>query len=408
MPECLPSHLHRRIIETDVCVVGAGVVGLAHALEARRRGLRVVVLERDGRAVGASVRNFGHVFVAAMADGEDLECALAARERWLDLGARAGLTIKRAGTVVIARQEDELALLRNAAANPARGARILTPADVASLLPVPTDHIAGAMHSMLDLRVDPRNAVAALAQLLADDEGAVVCWHEPACEVEPGVVQGAGVTVRAPLIVVCPGPDFNSLPAPVAGVLQRLTRCRLQMLRVAAPAGRRYEPALATGLSLIRYPAFARQPEAVALRARLTAERPELLEAGIHLLVTQLPDGDLIVGDTHDYGHTPSPFRDERLDELLLAEARRLLGAESLQVRERWQGVYASAPAGNFLVTSPLPGVRVAQVTSGLGMTLAFGLAPKVLDGLMASPSRPRSSEPVKPPLAAARPGSES
>ena len=45
-------------LESDVCVVGAGIVGLAHALEARARGLTVTVVERHERAVGASVRNF--------------------------------------------------------------------------------------------------------------------------------------------------------------------------------------------------------------------------------------------------------------------------------------------------------------------------------------------------------------
>jgi hypothetical protein len=156
------------------------------------------------------------------------------------------------------------------------------------------------------------------------------------------------------------------------------------MLRVAAPKGRRYHPALATGLSLVRYPAFAAQPAAVALRARLQEERPELLAAGIHLLVTQLPDGDLIVGDTHDYGETVSPFGDEHLDELLLAEAARLLGEPALQVRQRWHGIYATGPRGNFLVTAPIDGVRVVQVVSGLGMTLGFGFAPQVLDELLA------------------------
>ena len=81
----------RETIDADLCVVGAGIVGLAHAHEARRRGLRVALVERDQRAVGASVRNFGHAFVAGIGDGEDLECALRARERWLELGLEAGI-----------------------------------------------------------------------------------------------------------------------------------------------------------------------------------------------------------------------------------------------------------------------------------------------------------------------------
>ena len=37
----------------DLAIVGAGIVGLAHAVEAVRRGLSVVVVERDERATGA-------------------------------------------------------------------------------------------------------------------------------------------------------------------------------------------------------------------------------------------------------------------------------------------------------------------------------------------------------------------
>jgi hypothetical protein len=162
------------------------------------------------------------------------------------------------------------------------------------------------------------------------------------------------------------------------------------MLRAVAPAARRYGPALATGLSLIRYPAFAGQEPALALRARLQRERPELLEAGIHLLVTQLPDGDLIIGDSHAYGDTLDHFADERVYELLLAEAGRLLGADHLAVRERWVGFYATRGASvptreyePFHVSSPMPGVCVVENVAGIGMTLSPGYAPTVLDGLL-------------------------
>ena len=374
-----------RPIDVDVCVVGAGIVGLGHAHEARRRGLRVAVLDRDDRAVGASVRNFGHVFVAALGDGEDLECALRSRARWLQLGAAAGLPVREAGTVVVARAPDELAVLEGAAANPLRGARMLSADEVAGLVPIPTDGLVGGMHGGRDLQVDPRGAVAGLARLLEDDPGAEVRWRCPVHGIEPGAVHGAGVRVRAALIIVCPGPDYRELAPRLRAGLEPLSRCRLQMLRVAAPGGRRYAPALATGLSLIRYPAFARQPAAAALRARLSRERPELITAGIHLLVTQLPGGDLIIGDTHHYGETLSPFGDECLDELLIAEARRLLGASELAVRERWHGIYPSAPGGHFLTTTPFAGARIIEVISGLGMTMALGHAPATLDALTAA-----------------------
>jgi FAD dependent oxidoreductase TIGR03364 len=316
-----------------------------------------------------------------------------------------------------------MAVLEGAAGNSARAARVLSAAQAAELAPIPTEGVVGAIHCSQDLRVDPRGAVDGLARLLESDPSATVRWGEQVHGVEPGVVHSQTVTVRADAIVVCPGPEFRSLPPELNGGLGALTLCKLQMLRVAAPGGNRYEPALVTGLSTIRYPAFTAQPESELVRARLMRDRPELVEAGIHLLLTQLPDGDLVIGDTHEYGDTPTPFGEERLYELLLHEAASLLGTPTLEVRERWIGIYPALAGGvhsgpdgppdragsvhngtggshngagaqhsgagdhagteaggaNFLVTAPCDGVRVVEATTGLGMTLSFGFAGAVL-----------------------------
>jgi FAD dependent oxidoreductase TIGR03364 len=390
-------HAATRTIETDVCVVGAGIVGLAHALEARRRGLNVVVLDRDDRAAGASVRNFGHLFFTSV-DANTLGCAEIARERWLEFGARARIFMADAGTLIVARHSDELAVLEPVAQDPARHARMLSAEEVGALAPIPTDDVVGGFHATQDLRVDPRAAVAGFANLLARDDGARIEWGTQVHEVEVGLVHAGRLEVRAPAIVVCPGPDYRSLPPVLRRDLTPLTLCQLHMLRLKAPTGRRYQPALATGLSLIRYPAFTAQPSAAELRARLELEKGELIDRGIHLLVTQLPDGDLIVGDTHTYADTPAPFAEERLYRLLLDEARALLGVEP-EVRQRWQGIYPALrppDAGNFHITAPLPGVRVVQNVAGIGMALSFGQAPAVLDDLLRGQDTSASPTPAR------------
>jgi glycine/D-amino acid oxidase-like deaminating enzyme len=106
----------------------------------------------------------------------------------------------------------------------------------------------------------------------------------------------------------------------------------------------------------------------------------------MNLMITQRPDGNLVVGDTHHYALTHDPFLDEDVDDLVLREAARLLGVPELTVRRRWTGVYASAP-GEFLTAAPHPGARVVSVTSGIGMTTALGLAPTVLDDLLGEPA---------------------
>ncbi|MBV9804765.1 MAG: TIGR03364 family FAD-dependent oxidoreductase [Solirubrobacterales bacterium] len=374
-----------RAIEADVCIVGAGIVGLAYAFEARARRLSVAVLERSGEAVGASVRNFGHVIVSAMADGTPLECALAARERWLELGRRAGLEVVEAGTVITARADDELAVMAEIAEDTARGGRLITPREVDRLAPIPTAGLVGGLHARLDLRVDPRRAVAALAALLSRDPGAHVLFNAPVQAVYTGAVESSVGQVRASLVIVCPGPDHDWLEPEITPRRTGMTRCKLQMLRVRAPAGRRYLPALLTALSLPRYPGYSERAGSKQLGDRLAAERPELSEAGVHLIITQLPDGDLLLGDSHQYGDTVSPFGEERLDELVLTEAAGLLGANKLSVRQRWHGVYPSAPGHPFLIARPLPGVAVVEIVSGIGMTTALGLAPATFDALLGS-----------------------
>ena len=59
-----------------IVIVGGGVLGTMHAIHARRRGYHVVHLEREPEARGASVRNFGLVWVSGRKAGPELALAL--------------------------------------------------------------------------------------------------------------------------------------------------------------------------------------------------------------------------------------------------------------------------------------------------------------------------------------------
>ncbi len=354
-------------------------MGLAHAVEAVARGLSVVVVERDEHAVGASVRNFGHGCFTAQ-DGDALRYAMTARTAWLRLAKEAGLWIEESGTVVVARADDEYAVLEEFAAARDGQAVLLGRDRVAERVTVGPEVVGGAWLP-LDVRLDPRAAVHAIAAWLAG-QGVRFHWATSAQVVEPGLLTTSRGPIRAGHVIMAVGHDVDRH---FPGLAERagLRRCVLRMLRVADPHRRAVAPAVLSGFSLLRYDGFRACPSQPALRARLESERPELTGIGLNLMFTQRPDGDLIVGDTHAYAVTPEPFDDDELDRHVLAEAARLLGAGRLTVRERWRGVYASAP-DPFLIADPMPGVRVVSVTSGIGMTTALGLAPEVLDGLPA------------------------
>ncbi len=170
-----------------------------------------------------------------------------------------------------------------------------------------------------------------------------------------------------------------------------IVRCGLDMLRVRAALARPLAAPLLTGWSLLRYGAFTALPEASALRERLHRERPDLAALDLNQMYTQLPDGSLIVGDTHYRGATVAPFQSEGAAEALLEEFGALFGVEAPTVVERWQGVYASGP-DDFLDLEVEPGVHLAAATTGIGMTTGLGLAEHIVDGFADEPGGPTTT----------------
>ena len=369
-------------VSFDVAVIGAGIVGLAHALAASRLGLNVIVLDRDAQANGASVRNFGFVTVTGQEQGAVWRRARRSRDVWAEIAGPAGIAIEQRGLLMIAQRPEAEAVLDaflhtemaedclwldRAAAEQRLGG--MAPAMLRPAM------LRGALFSPIDLRVESRDAVPALARWLEAGNRVSIRRGVAVHGVEAGRVETSAGTIRAAAIIVCPGDDLSTL-FPDTLAKAALTRCKLQMLRLAPP-GVRLPATLMSDLSLVRYLGYAALPEAAALRARLEAEKPAHLANGIHLIVAQGADGSLIVGDSHHYAQTPDPFASDAVERLILDEFAAVFGAVP-PVIERWIGTYASGPA-HSIVETPADGVRLVLVTSGTGASTSFALAEEVI-----------------------------
>ncbi len=155
-------------------------------------------------------------------------------------------------------------------------------------------------------------------------------------DVEAGsALTGAG-RFSAAQIVVCSGHDYQTLLAEHMARLQPQV-CRLQMLRVRPSQPLALKHAVLTGLSCTHYGAFADLPEAEAIRAQVRREQPELETLGIHLLISPTPYGELIIGDSHDYGSDASPFNAESTDQIMLDLAEHTLGGGRTLARCLWR-----------------------------------------------------------------------
>ncbi|WP_375164211.1 TIGR03364 family FAD-dependent oxidoreductase [Paenarthrobacter sp.] len=378
----------------DVVIVGAGIVGLAHAAHAVANGLTVTVIERDHHAAGASVRNFGHCCITAQS-GELYELAQTSRKYWLEFAKRAGFWAAEAGAVVLARSEAEMNVLRELSAVREPGqVELLSPATTRALLGASASTaeeahddggtsggewpgVVGGAFLRDDLRVDPRTTVAKLAEWLSQQPGVELHWNTAALgfnQNPDGVtVQTSRGELRAQQVFVCVGHDVDYL-FPDLAEEHRIQRCALQMSLAAKPSGIEFAPAVLTATSMLRYPAFTEMPAAAALYSEVLAKQPELLEIGANVMFTQRPDGTIILGDSHHYHRTADPFLDESVTDTLNTEITGRIGAP-LEIVQRWQGIYASSDVAPILVREVQPGVTVVSVTSGVGMTLSFGLA---------------------------------
>lgn len=366
----------------DLAIVGAGVMGLAHALAAARHGRRVVVIERDARANGASARMTGLVTVAGHSPGQMWRRAKRSRDVWVEVCAQAGVRIEHEGLAIVARRpEAATALEAFAATEGGAGSSFYHPDDAHALFPQFKGDISGVFWSPDEIRVEPRSAMAKIAAWLEEAHGVTFRWETAVTSIADGEVMTSRGPIQAEATVVCAGDDFRSLFAERLSAAG-LTRVKSQMLRVKLDDGYELPGAVASDLAILRLPGFEELDGVAALRARLEAEQADCLTHGVVMLVSQSADGSLVVSGSRQLGATPDPFQSEAIDALILAEFEAVLGRRPKQVVARWIGTYAYSDERAVWIDAPSDRVRVVVAASGAGASSAFAVAEETIAGL--------------------------
>jgi D-hydroxyproline dehydrogenase subunit beta len=374
--------------DADVIIVGAGIIGLAHAYLAAKTGQRVLVFERNLAATGASIANFGMLWPIGQTAGRMLHLALESRSIWLEVLQSSGIPYKSTGSLHVACREDEARVGQEfAELAPAHGYDCQWLDREAALARSPALNPAsllGALWSSTEMTVDPRETLRRLPPFLQERFGVRFEWGCPVLAVEGGVVRTPRGTSQAQRVIVCSGSDFETL-YPELFATSGLTRCRLQMLRTPAqPAGWDLGPSLAGGLTFRFYPSFRICTSLEDQRQRIAEETPEYDQFGIHTMVSQSSSGELTLGDSHEYGLTPSVFNREEIDALILRHLETFVRAPDFSVAQRWHGVYAKHFDKPYLRFYPENGIEIITGLGGAGMTLSFGVAAETL-GLLST-----------------------
>lgn len=199
--------------ETDVVVIGGGVIGVSTALYLARAGQRVTLLEKGRIAGEQSSRNWGWIRQQGR-DPDELPIMVEANHLWRalakdtnqDFGLRQnGLSYFAKDAAQMARFE---AWLPHARAHGV-DTQILSAAETAKMFPGTAQSYAGLLTTPSDMRAEPWLAVPALAGIAARAgvhivENCAVRMLDIAAGRVAGVVSEAGV-IKAPCVVLAGG-----------------------------------------------------------------------------------------------------------------------------------------------------------------------------------------------------------
>lgn len=224
----------------DLAVIGAGFMGLSVALEARRRGMSVVILEAETCARHASSASAGGV---RSLNRHPAEIALtrAALPLWEGLAQRLGRDcgFKRSGQIRVAEDAAAMqALEERAAATSALGfdhERLVTQASLKARIPAIAEHCLGALTVEDDGFADPLATAHAWRRANAR-AGVRISEHTPVTALERST-QGlrlatSGGAIEAGSVVNTAG-GWGDRIAGLAGDRMPLRMAALQMIVTA-------------------------------------------------------------------------------------------------------------------------------------------------------------------------------
>ncbi len=229
----------------DAVVIGAGLIGLACAWRARRRGLSVLVVDRAAEP-GAATSSVAAGMLAPVTEadfGEEaaLGVNLIGRERWPGFAAEleevTGLPTgyRESGALVVAPDRDDAAALRRLhefQRSLGLRAEWLTPSRCRELEPGLSPRIAGGILAPQDGQAEPRAVSRALAEAVGDVHlGTEVKEIEHDGQRVTGV-RTASWSIACDQVVVAAGPWSAALAPDGVGPPVRPVKGQILELRV--------------------------------------------------------------------------------------------------------------------------------------------------------------------------------
>lgn len=353
-------------VTPDVVIIGAGAVGLWCALKAKRRGLSVVVLEKDQIGQGASGGILGALMPHRPVNWTDtqafqLEALLSLETEIADLEAATGISCgyNRCGRVMPVNSDTFLTEHEQWQSGAKQRWPIMSPSgkkiswDIIHGTPVPQwpplkpGFVAYSFDTM-SARINPRGLLKALV-CAVQPEVAVV----ENCRVES--ISDSGEVLLADGMRLSPGKVIVAAGHESFGLVQAALQCRL---------------------------GWGVKGQAVLLKPTGNSfdDMPIIYNGGIYVIAHE--GGLVAVGSTSQRSFTDTEV-DEAVSQKLVQRAGELCpDLAGASIVEQWAGIRPRA-AGRDPVIGPLPNAPRIILASG-GFKITLGIAHRMADAALA------------------------
>ncbi|MFV0249284.1 MAG: TIGR03364 family FAD-dependent oxidoreductase [Tenacibaculum sp.] len=370
----------------DLIVVGGGILGTFHAYHAAKKGLKIVVLEKNSAPQGASVRNFGQVVPSGM------------NQKWQKYGRESlsiykeiqkqfDISMLQNGTIYLASNKEELQLieeLHQINKNNGYNSEILTKKACLAKYPGLKDSYckAGLFFSE-EITVEPQFAITRLHQFIKKELSVLIKYNATVVNVQNTgvgtvVSTSVGNTYCAVKTIICNGCDFKIL-YPKLYCESDLEVAKIQMMQTQIQPNYKLSGSILTGLSIRRYEAFKECPSWSAVKAKENINGLEK-KYGVHVLFKQATDGSVIIGDSHQYADAKDKdslgfFIQQEIDNFIVKQAKKIIKLPNYEIKHRWVGFYSQCKNADVFEYSLGKNIHIVTGIGGKGMTGSAGFS---------------------------------
>ena len=370
----------------DVIIVGAGILGIAHAFHSLKAGLKVALFERNSYPQDASVRNFGQVVPSGFGTKWQ-RFGRTSLDIYKAIQAEIDITVRQEGSIYLANTEDELTLLDELAEinvyNDYPSVRLTKEKCLSRYSGFRSSYVKGGLYFPGEIIVDPRQAASKIIQYLASKFELAYFPRNLIREVSNSngtveVINSRSEKYFAQKVFICSGNEFQTL-FPEVFADSGIQIVKLQMLETVPQPHLKIRGSVLTGRTIRRYESFQECPSYAAIKAKENVQAYHN-KKGIHILLKQSPSGSMILGDSHEYTSVQTPEElsfdiDNEINCFMLGQTQQIFDLEDWRIKQSWLGYYCQHPHRDIFNHTINEHIHIVTAIGGKGMTGAFGYA---------------------------------